>query len=205
MQRHHDDDVSEMVEVARRAYGHRLAPGTSGNVSVRSHADGDIEFLISASGTSLGYLQPQDVVPFPSGGMQDRQPSSEVQLHAALYRALPRVKALLHYHGIWTILAAEACASEKQWRPSLALPEFAAFATESVVGVVPAFPAGSCELAREAASCARQFGAWGLILRGHGGITWGQSPQQALFHAETLESAAQIDYLISRRKEISRC
>ncbi len=202
MQRHHEDDLSEIIEVAHRAYGHRLVPGASGNVSVRSHDDTDSEFLISASGTCLGYLAPEQLVPFPTGGTEARQPSSEAKLHAALYRALPRARALLHYHGTWTILAAEACEAEHEWRPSLALPEFTAFAPGRVVGVVPAVAAGSYELALQAASLARRFCASGLILRGHGGITWGPSPQQALFHAETLESAAKMDYLIRCRKEI---
>ncbi len=203
MEQHHM--MADIIEVAHRAYVLRLTPGTAGNISMRSRRAGEQGLMISASGVSLGYLVIRQMVPFPHDGTGDYQPSSEVRLHSALYRVRPRAVAILHYHGVWTVLAGEAERQEGGWRPALALPEFSSLAPEGTVAVVPAVQPGSCELARAAAGLARSSGAGGLILRGHGGITWGQSPQQALFNAEALETAAKIDYLTTCQRRLHGC
>ncbi|MFO8061085.1 MAG: class II aldolase/adducin family protein [Bacillota bacterium] len=194
-----------IVEVAHRAHQMRLTPGTSGNISVRSPGDGGPEFMISASGVSLGFLDRNHMVSFPPASGEELQPSSEIRLHAALYRVLPQANVLLHYHGTWTILAGESQPAGGTWSPSLTLPEFASLAPGGAVPVVSPVPAGSGELAQEAARLASGSRACGLILSGHGGITWGRSARQALFHAETLESAAKIDYLMTIQRGILRC
>jgi len=185
--------MMEMQEVAHRAYELRLISGDSGNISVRVRSGRKIKMIISASGISLGDLESEHFLPYPEDNYGDLQPSSEADLHAALYDELPDVEAILHYHGTWTRLVAEM-ADEDCWRPSLNLPELFTFSQQGEICVVQKQPAGSRELIDSVIPLAREKKADALILRGHGGITWGETPEEALFVAESLETLAKTDY-----------
>jgi|GEM_PF-4907837 len=154
--------------------------------------------IISASGTCMGCLGSNDLLPYPSKGRKNGA-SSETPLHLALYGVRSDAGAVLHYHGCWTVLAGEAGRSGK-WVPSMILPEFAEFAAGEGICIVRRLPPGSDELADEAAAAAKCNPAHGLILRGHGGVVWGETPEEALFAAEALEETARLDYLYRGRE-----
>lgn len=193
----YDDLLSEAVNTARRCYALRLAPGTSGNISVRIQRDPTV-IMVSASGTSTGDLTGADLVRYPQRAGEETTPSIESALHLGIYGALADVQSVLHYHGAWTVVAGET--GTGAWRPIIEMPELDAIAPGGGVPVVRRLPPGSAELAAQASAAAARAGAGALILRGHGGVTWGSSPRQALFHAEILENLAKIDYLMRAAK-----
>ncbi len=84
-------------------YGKKLGqknctPGTSGNISVRLGKN----IMISASGSALGDLRPEDVVIMDFGTnliKGKKKPSSEKHLHARIYEMRPDINAIIHCHA----------------------------------------------------------------------------------------------------------
>ena len=101
----------EVASAAREMEGRGLVTGSSGNVSMRlSPLDGATELLaITPSGVPHTGLADRDIVVTdfeiePVDG--DLTPSSESLLHAAIYRARPDVKAVIHTHSVFCSVAA---------------------------------------------------------------------------------------------------
>lgn len=84
--------------VARALHASGLAPGRSGNVSVR-FGDG---LLITPSGLPYPTMQPEDIVEVDAAGKtlpDSRRPSTELPLHRAIYAARPDAGAIVHTHS----------------------------------------------------------------------------------------------------------
>jgi L-fuculose-phosphate aldolase len=95
---HDTDPRPHVIAVTHALDAAGMVPNKSGNVSVRS-ADG---CLITPAGTAYRDLQPADLVALsldevPS--VDARRPSSEWQMHAAIYRARADVHAIVHTHS----------------------------------------------------------------------------------------------------------
>ena len=87
----------EIIRVGKHLYQNRLAVAKSGNLSARLDAQ---NILITATGTSLGNLKYKDIVKvnLNSGkACGDVQPSSELPLHALVYKNFP-AKTVIHCH-----------------------------------------------------------------------------------------------------------
>jgi L-fuculose-phosphate aldolase len=90
----------ELVTTARRMSELGLAPGTSGNVSVRSPAG----FLVTPSGMPYGELRPDDAVEVKLDGTVragQHAPSTEWQLHRDILAARPDAHAIVHTHSLF--------------------------------------------------------------------------------------------------------
>lgn len=90
---------AEMTSIAHRTYAAGLVAATDGNLSHR--LDGD-RLLISPTGVCLGEIKPEDFVRVdlrgdPIAGETGR-PTSEGQMHVAVYAARSDVNAVLHAH-----------------------------------------------------------------------------------------------------------
>lgn len=75
-----------------------LAPGKSGNVSVRL----DKGLLITPSGMPYPAMRPKDIVEIDGAGSRragECRPSTELPLHRAIYAARPEVRAVVHTHS----------------------------------------------------------------------------------------------------------
>jgi L-fuculose-phosphate aldolase len=87
----------------RRLVAARLVESTSGNLSVRDRAGGQV--AISPSALAYERVTPADVVVVsPDGRVVDgrrRPPSSELGMHLAVYRRRPDVGAVVHTHSPW--------------------------------------------------------------------------------------------------------
>jgi len=87
----------EIIQVGKHLYKNRLAVAKSGNLSAKLD---DENILITATGTSLGSLKYEDIVKVnlntrkPAGEIK---PSSELPLHALVYKNFP-VKTVIHAH-----------------------------------------------------------------------------------------------------------
>lgn len=163
-----------------------LAWGASGNLSARLGSD---TMLVSGSGVGLGRLTPEDFprclistgAPLEGSG---RKPSKEVPMHAAIYRARPDARVILHASPPSTTLC--ACAGK--------LPPAGLFIETMFFLERPAWvdyhPPGSAELGQDVGKAAAQ--AEVIMLRNHGVILHDETFADALMRLQTLELACSI-------------
>jgi len=88
----------DIVEVGRMMYEKNLAVATDGNISVRM-SEGRI--LTTPSGVSKGHMAPEDLIVTNMKGKKlsgERNPSSEIRLHLAIYEKRADGMAVVHGH-----------------------------------------------------------------------------------------------------------
>ena len=115
-------------------------------------------------------------------------PSSELDMHLALYRARPDARAIAHTHP-GRLLALSLRVAEEDF---LRLPLFEAKKLRAALAFVPALPPGTRELALAAAGAAGRAEIRALWLHGHGLVCLGASLVQAFALAEELEHLALV-------------
>jgi L-fuculose-phosphate aldolase len=171
----------ECVEICRRLYQRGLISGTEGNVSCRL---GKGTILCTPTGRCKGFLRPEDLVEVELDGRcrtHSARPSTELEVHLALYRARADVRAVVHVHGSYIL--AFAMVDEP-------LPEGVLAEAEQLLGtvkIVPFRPPGTQELAQAVAAQA-EFPAAAFLLRQHGAVLVGSSLEEAWVRAEVLEA-----------------
>lgn len=87
-----------MCEIGRRIWMRGLCAGNEGNHSYRL---GKNRFIVTPTGMSKGFMQPDDLCIVDGDGNQisgKRKRSSEFLMHAAIYQARPDVNAVVHSH-----------------------------------------------------------------------------------------------------------
>jgi L-fuculose-phosphate aldolase len=88
----------DMVEIGRMMYEKNLVVATDGNISIRMAED---RLLATPSGVSKGHMQPEDLIVTDMTGKKlsgERNPSSEIRLHLAIYQKRADVKSVVHGH-----------------------------------------------------------------------------------------------------------
>ncbi len=159
--------------------------GASGNVSARNKGG----MVITPSGIAGDTVAPKLLVQIGlDGGSKSRlQPSSEWEMHAAIYRAAPQAMVIVHTHS--TYATALACLN-------LPLPAFHYGVLEfggPEVRLAPYRTFGTPALAAAAATAIENRTA--ALLANHGMICHGPTARAALLAALRLEALAQ-QYLI---------
>lgn len=184
-------------------YGYKLgeknmSPATSGNISVRI---GD-NILISGSGTCLADLTEDEIVLIDKNcNILDGQikPSSEKNLHSAIYSIRPDINAILHCHAPY-VSAFAVC------RIPLSKP----IISENIFyfGEIPvadyALP-GSDRLVENTAKYFAKHDA--VLLANHGIIIGAKNLKNAYYLMETAETFAKIylnSMLLGGAKELSK-
>lgn len=180
--------LRRQVAAAYRALSDRgMNAGTAGNVSARTPKG----MLITPTGITGADVLPKGLVAMTlEGGVEGRlRPSSEWEMHAAIYRAAPDARAIVHTHSDHA--TALACLN-------LPLPAFhyavANFGGEDV-RIAPYESFGTPALA--AAAAAAIAGRTACLLANHGMICHGRDVDAALRTAILLETLAR-QYLIAR-------
>ncbi len=172
---------SELVTTARRMFELGLAPGTSGNVSVRS-AHG---FYVTPSGIAYGDLAPTDIVEVRADGSVrpgQRAPSSEWQLHRDLMAAHPKAQAIVHTHSAFCTTI--SCLR----RPLPAIHYMIALAGVAEVPCAEYATFGSAELAYNVTRALG--GGRAALMANHGMVALGDTLPQALRLAAEIETIA---------------
>jgi 3-dehydro-4-phosphotetronate decarboxylase len=162
-----------------------LAPGASGNLSVRT-ADG---LLVTPTGTRLGGLDADGLAHLGAEGSRRSggAPSKEWPLHAAVYEARPDAGAIVHLHAPDSV--AVACLADLD--PSDAIPAYTAYRVMRIgrLPLVPYLPPGDPGLATACGEAAGRAGR-ALLLANHGLVAWGRDLDEAAGVAEEVEAAA---------------
>ncbi len=181
---------SEIVAAGRALRERGLAPGSSGNLSVRL-ADG---WLVTPTGSQLGSLESRRLSRLDARGrlLAGDPPSKEAFLHLAIYRNRPSAQAIVHLHA--THSAAVSCLDGLN--SDDCIPPLTAYYVMKI-GLLPLVPyhrPGAPELADAVGALAAHHRA--VLLANHGPVVAGSSLRAALDAAEELEETARIFLLL---------
>ena len=170
-----------LLETAQRMAARGLAPGTSGNVSLRLDDGG---MLITPSGVPYDELAREDLVEVDARGQSrsGRRPSSEWRLHRELYLGRRDAAAIVHTHS--THATALSCLR----RGIPAFHYMVAIAGGNDVRCARYATFGTAELA--AAAVTALEGRRACLLANHGVVALGSSLPAALRIAEEIEVLA---------------
>ncbi|MFH1362791.1 MAG: class II aldolase/adducin family protein [Candidatus Omnitrophota bacterium] len=86
----------KIIITGKKLYQARLVAATSGNLSAQLDKD---NILITATGTSLGDLRPEDIIKvnLTKTGIEDKRLTTEFPLHRLIYEKL-KAKVVIHCH-----------------------------------------------------------------------------------------------------------
>ncbi len=165
-----------------------LSFGSWGNASLRLDAD---TFLITPSGIGFDSVKPEElVVAKLDMSFYGGKPSTELKLHAQIYRNRRDINAIVHTHSKFaTALAVTA-------QPLPPITEELAMVVGGEVPCSPYAPPGSERLAEEAVSTLGDGRA--VLLASHGVVAVGETIQEAVKIAFVIERGAEI-YFIAKQ------
>ena len=165
-----------------------MLAAADGNISYRIS---DSEILITPSGVSKAFMNPEDMAVINlEGEVLKGKPSSERLMHLAVYRASKEAKSVVHAHPPHAI----------SW--SVANPEMKELPAECLsevilacgrIPVVPFATPSTNEMGDHLLEFLPQHRV--MILARHGGLSWGESLDEAWKGMERLEHSAQILWL----------
>ncbi len=173
----------EIVEIGRRLYALGLVSAMDGNISCRLPQD---RILITPSGVSLGYLEPDGLVEMLLSDEKTvsagKKPSSEWPMHFEIYRQRPDVNAVVHAHPpITTAFSVTGHSLGESLLPEVVI----------LLGKIPtaryATPS-TPENARVVRDLIRVHDV--IMLDHHGAVSAGADLQSAFFKMEKLEHTA---------------
>lgn len=162
-----------------------LVAGTWGNISVRIANTGWL--AITPSGRDYLTMQEEDIVVVDQGCaviQGHRKPSSELPLHAAIYKHRPDIQAIVHTHSIF----ASACAVAGRDIPPI-IEDLVQIVGGSVCVAEYGFP-GSGVLADNAVIALGDKQA--VLLANHGMVGCAPTLTEAMLVCELVEKAATI-------------
>ncbi len=180
--------AEELIRTGRRMVELDLVVGSLGNLSCRQAET----VLLTPTGLDYFTIEPEDIVILDQSGRKlagRGEPSSEFQLHLAIYQAQDEAQAIVHTHSAHALAL------------SLIVKELPALTEEleSVVGtpvpVVPYTPAGTQQLAERTAKALGEEGR-AIILERHGVVGIGASLNEAFLICQLVERNAKI-YLLT--------
>lgn len=166
----------QLVDTARRTVDDGLVVGTSGNVSVRS---GD-SVLVTPTGVPYDRLGPDDLCAVDLEGRRtagELRPTSELPMHLAIYRRTG-AQAVVHTHAVH----ATAVSTLVDELPAI---HYMTAALDGPVRVAPYATYGSDALAAHMLTALE--GRTACLLRNHGTIAYGDTPDQAYDRTAQLE------------------
>ncbi|MBI2438203.1 MAG: class II aldolase/adducin family protein [Lentisphaerae bacterium] len=172
---------AELVRYGAKMVQARLVAGAGGNISAR---DGAIIWM-KPSGLALDEMSPADLCGLDlKTGRQikgSRRPTSEVNMHLAVYRARPEVNAVFHTHSPW---ASGVIAAGITLRPMFAEFVNDLGRTGTIPYVTPTTPRLAAAMGKKARTCDTIF------MVNHGVLAVGVTMKQAYFRVVVVEDAA---------------
>ena len=173
-----------MVELAGSLFARGFSVGSAGNISVRL-ADGGV--LITPTNSSLGRLDPARLSRLDAAfaHVDGDEPSKEVVLHRAFYRARPACGAVVHLHS--TMATALCCLPAE---PMPLLTPYFVMRIGRAMPMVPYFRPG--DAAMEPAVYLAALTARSVLLANHGPVVSATTLTDAVYAAEELEEAAKL-------------
>ena len=180
---------SDIVEVGRRLHSRAYVASNDGNISVRLSEDC---LLTTPKGVSKGFMSPDMIVMTDLSGRKiagDRDPSSELLMHLAVYEDRQEIRAVVHAHPPTATGFAVA---------GIPLDRAVLAEVVTTLGSIPIADYGTPST-QELADAVRQYIKLhdGLLLANHGALTVGRELMEAHYKMETIEHFARIS-LVAR-------
>ena len=183
-----DSEKKEVLETAQQMARKGLVVGTSGNVSMRISEPGGQQLLaITPNNRYYDLLDVDDIgiVDFEGKCVEgDLTPSIETMLHLGIYKARPKVNAVIHTHpvfgSIFSVLGMEI--------PPILDDQITYLGGE--IKVAEYSLPGSQDLVKSALPALGPRNA--VILANHGTVTVGRDMREAFVNCEMLEKTARI-------------
>jgi L-fuculose-phosphate aldolase len=173
---------TEVAAACRRLAGQGLVLGTAGNVSARA---GD-RVAITPTGAQLGQLTPEQVTTVDLDGRVvdgELQPTSELDLHLAIYRRHEGAGAVVHTHA--PMATALSCVVEQ-----LPCVHYGMLALGGTVRVARYATFGTPELAESV--LAALDGRTAALMANHGAVAYGHDLDAAVDTSQLLEWACAV-------------
>jgi methylthioribulose-1-phosphate dehydratase len=195
-----------LADIAKSCHVRGWALGTSGNFSAVVSRE-PLVLMITASGLDKGNLSSEHFVRVDANGTViggSRRPSAETALHLLL-ATVRGAAAVLHTHSVWSTLLSEAHANNGGfWIEGYEMLKGLEGVKTHAHGEWLPIVENDQDMSRLAQVVERKLAefpnAHGLLLRGHGLYTWGESLEQAKRHLEILEFLLEV---VARRRSFS--
>jgi L-fuculose-phosphate aldolase len=172
-----------MIHWGKLLFERKLISGWGGNISCRVGKD---RFLITGQHTSLGFLDPKDLVQIDRKGQplkKTQRASSETRLHLAVY-AGTEAKVVIHAHPPMVLAFS---LSHQSFTPL-------SFEEKYTIGEVPILPQETPTVTdTDKVAEALQLRPI-VILRGHGTVAIGQDLREAFLLTDLLEEAVHCQF-----------
>lgn len=186
-----ESELRERIAMHGEAlYRRGLAPGSSGNISVRL-ADG---ILVTPTNSCMGRLDPARIskLAFDGTHLSGDKPSKEAFLHLAMYEERPDDAAIVHLHSTHSV--AVSCMADID--AGDVLPPITAYYVMRIgrLPLLPYYRPGDMALAGAVRRAARSHHA--MLLANHGPVVAGGSLDAAVYNAEELEETAKLFLLL---------
>ena len=181
---------ADIVEVGRRVYARGYVASNDGNISVKLP---DGRLLATPTGVSKGFMTPDMMVTTDMSGKEltgERNPSSELLMHLAVYEHRPEINAVVHAHPPTATGFAVA-----------GIPLVRAVLAEVVatLGSIPLAGYGTPSTPELPDAVRKYIKAHdGMLLANHGALTIGPDLFNAYYKMETIEHFAKIS-LVARQ------
>jgi L-ribulose-5-phosphate 4-epimerase len=197
-----NDDYSvrqQVIDYSRKLADEGFLKGTGGNISIR--VAGENSLAITPSNQDYNAITPDDVCIYSFEGTKiqgEMKPSIEMGFHIAVYQARPDVGCVMHTHQDF----ASAIALINKPIPAL-FDEQVRFLGRSVE-VIPYAPSGTGMLAKQVRKNVQNHHN-AYILKNHGVLCLGPTPERAFHNVLLLEKAA-LSYILAlyTEEKISR-
>lgn len=173
----------EFYKYCKLLYSKGLAPGCSGNASIRKGS----HIAITPSGVSMNDICENNIVEIDFDGnvIGHGRASSEKIMHCMIYKNRKDINAIIHTHSPFlSTLALKGIGLENS--PIVELK----YLFGSRVPVVGYNPPGSAELAEGVAETLKNSNA--AIMQNHGAIVIAPTIREAFYTYEVLEYTAQV-------------
>lgn len=184
----------EIVRIGKLLYDKNLIIASDGNISTRLNKK---IILITPSGLCKGRLKPHEIVRMTVEGepiiQSNVKPSSEFQMHLALYKKRLDIHSIIHAHPVYTTTLASANYQIKQKVKEYFLKLSEVSQMVGQIAWVRKYQPGSKELAKATAQKITKSNI--VILANHGIIVVGENLNQTLYRIERVEFASTIYYL----------
>ena len=184
-----------IVDTGRELYKQNLTIGTWGNISILDSETGLV--YIKPSGMDYNEINLEDVIVVDKKGKTIegvRKPSIEMPMHLSIYNTRKDVRAIVHYHPIYSSVLAVTNSS----LPGIC-EDFVQIVGEKVLCAKYALP-GSEELAKNAVASLGKRNA--VFLLNHGTLCVGKDMKEAMKVCYVVEKTAHI-YILS--KSVGKC
>ena len=181
---------ADIVEIGRRVYDRGFVASNDGNISVRLDEN---RLLMTPTGVSKGFMTPDMLVTTDLAGRKltgDRDASSEILMHLAVYELRPDIKAVVHAHPPTATGFAVA---------GIPLDRAVLAEVVTTLGSIPIADYGTPSTTELADAVRRYISAHdGLLLANHGALTVAHELFAAYYKMETVEHFARIS-LVARQ------